>query len=190
MVDSPRFNSRLASSIEAVCQEPRFMLLTHVDDVADHAQWKQRWPGLVRVMHEADVRGPVRPTRELALCMRADEPKRTCGLQDQWPYTDLRDVEMKLEGQGPWELAPGLMAVHTPGHSRGSVCFLASAQLCGGQAVLFTGDHLAFNARLDRLDGFGRYGWDLALQAQSMRKLADLSFTWILPGHGDRKSVV
>jgi len=163
MVDSPRFNSALANAIEAAGCVPTFMLLTHIDDVSDHQRWKDRWPSMKRVMHTADIRGP-----------------------DAWPYTDLRGVEMQLDGEGPWELAPGLTAIHTPGHSRGSLCFLASGERTGGEGVLFSGDHLAYNAKLGRLDGFARYGWSLGLQAESMRKLADLPFTWVLPGHGRR----
>eukprot|EP00747_Dinoflagellata_sp_TGD_P089118 gnl/TRDRNA2_/TRDRNA2_164218_c0_seq1.p1 gnl/TRDRNA2_/TRDRNA2_164218_c0~~gnl/TRDRNA2_/TRDRNA2_164218_c0_seq1.p1 ORF type:complete len:164 (+),score=18.45 gnl/TRDRNA2_/TRDRNA2_164218_c0_seq1:41-493(+) len=114
-------------------------------------------------MHSADIRGP-----------------------DRWPYIDMRDVEIQLEGDGPWHIAPGITAIHTPGHSRGSLCFLAAGELTGGEGVLFTGDHFAYSARLDRLDGFARYGWNVPLQAESIRKLADLPFSWILPGHGRR----
>ena len=41
-------------------------------------------------------------------------------------------------------------------------------------------------SRLGRLDGFAQYGWDLHQQVDSIRKLADLPFTWVLPGHGRR----
>jgi glyoxylase-like metal-dependent hydrolase (beta-lactamase superfamily II) len=58
--------------------------------------------------------------------------------------------------------------------------------LSGGDGVLFTGDHLAFSGRLNRLDGFARYGWDLRTQVASIRALAGLDYLWILPGHGRR----
>ena len=45
---------------------------------------------------------------------------------------------------------------------------------------------LSLQARLNRLDGMARYGWDLLIQAASIRKLAGLNFLWILPGHGRR----
>lgn len=112
--------------------------------------------------------------------------RTTACAQDQWPYVDLTAVELQLSGDGPWELSHGLTAHHTPGHSRGSLCFLANAQLAGKEGVLFTGDHLAYSARRQRLDGFARYGWDIRLQAESILKLAHLPFQWILPGHGRR----
>ena len=128
-----------------------------------HGRWAARFPDAQRVMHALDVRDA-----------------------SSWPYIDMTDVEMQLSGDGPWELAPGLTALHTPGHSRGHLCFLASGALTGGNGALFTGDHLAFSGRLGRLDGFARYGWDLTRQVGSIRKLAKLPFQWILPGHGRR----
>jgi glyoxylase-like metal-dependent hydrolase (beta-lactamase superfamily II) len=162
LVDAPRFNSRLATKIEALGGLD-WILLTHMDDVADHERWAARFPRAQRVMHALDVRDAT-----------------------QWPYIDMSTVELQLSGSGPWELAPGLTAIHTPGHSRGHLCFLASGALTGGDGALFTGDHLAYNGRLGRLDGFARYGWDVGVQAASMRALATLPFRWVLPGHGRR----
>ena len=108
MVDAPRFSSKLAKALEAR-GGVQLLLLSHMDDVADHNRWKERFPEMVRVMHARDVRGP-----------------------DRWPYIDMRGVERQLEGAGPWELRPGLRAIHTPGHSAGSVSYLAEAALCGG----------------------------------------------------------
>ena len=94
----------------------------------------------------------------------------------------MRGVEKQLEGTGLWQLLPGLRAIHTPGHSAGSVSFLAEAALCGGgEGVLFTGDHFCFSGRLGRLDGMARYGEDLPLQARSIAKLADEPFSFKAP---------
>ena len=50
-------------------------------------------------------------------------------------------------------MLPGLRAIHTSGHSAGSVRFLAEAPLCGGaEGALFTGDHFCFSGRLGRLE--------------------------------------
>ena len=98
----------------------------------------------------------------------------------------MRGVERQLYGDGPWDLAKGVTAVATPGHSRGSLCFRVDGAATGGEPALFTGDHLAYVARLGRLDGFPRYGWDLRAQADSIASLAEFDFAWILPGHGRR----
>ena len=164
LVDSPRYNSQLADRIARLCGgAPDFLLLTHMDDVSDHQRWAERFPTMMRVMHSLDVRD-----------------------EHSWPYIDMTSIETQLTGEGPWELAPGLEAIHTPGHSRGHLCFLASGSLTGGDGALFTGDHLAFSGRLGRLDGFASYGWDTAMQVGSIRKLAKLPFRWVLPGHGRR----
>jgi glyoxylase-like metal-dependent hydrolase (beta-lactamase superfamily II)/ferredoxin len=53
LVDSPRASEPLLRAVEAM-GGVRLMLLTHIDDVADHEQWRERF-GCTRVMHEADA---------------------------------------------------------------------------------------------------------------------------------------
>ena len=50
LIDSPRFTEPLAKNLAAV----RTMLLTHRDDVADHAQYHARF-GCERVLHRDDI---------------------------------------------------------------------------------------------------------------------------------------
>ncbi|HVG38158.1 MAG TPA: ferredoxin, partial [Pyrinomonadaceae bacterium] len=52
LVDSPRFANQLTKRIDAL-GGVRTMLLTHRDDVADHAAFAKRY-GCARVMHAAD----------------------------------------------------------------------------------------------------------------------------------------
>jgi glyoxylase-like metal-dependent hydrolase (beta-lactamase superfamily II)/ferredoxin len=54
LVDSPRFTAPLAKNIAALGGAAR-MLLTHQDDVADHAKYHQHF-GCERVLHRDDVR--------------------------------------------------------------------------------------------------------------------------------------
>lgn len=54
MVDSPRFAAPLVKNIDALGGVKR-MLLTHQDDVADHAKFHERF-GCERVLHRDDVR--------------------------------------------------------------------------------------------------------------------------------------
>jgi len=54
MIDTPRFNERLAQAIEA--EGPLlYIILTHKDDVADHDKWAKRFPAAQRIIHRADV---------------------------------------------------------------------------------------------------------------------------------------
>jgi glyoxylase-like metal-dependent hydrolase (beta-lactamase superfamily II)/ferredoxin len=58
LVDSPRFARLLVDRIAAL-GGVRFMVLTHQDDVADHAKFRDRF-GCERVIHRADVRSGTR----------------------------------------------------------------------------------------------------------------------------------
>ena len=53
LVDSPRQSETLAARIEGL-GGARWMFLTHGDDVADHAYWRERL-GCERVLHSADA---------------------------------------------------------------------------------------------------------------------------------------
>ena len=92
-----------------------------------------------------------------------------------------REVERKLSGDGPVELAPDLIAIAVPGHTRGHAVLLYR------EKFLFTGDHLAWSRRLGQLVGFRDACWySWAEQVRSMEKLLDFRFEWVLPGHGWR----
>lgn len=91
------------------------------------------------------------------------------------------EVEVKIAGRNPVELAPDLVAIPVPGHTAGSMCLLF------GGTYLFTGDHLAWSARLAELYAFRDACWfDWRAQVESMKRLAAFDFEWVLPGHGRR----
>lgn len=94
---------------------------------------------------------------------------------------DTESVELPIEGTEPYALDSDLFIIPVPGHSQGHTVLLYDNQ------YLFTGDHLAWSSRVNRLVGFRRYcffSW--TKQIQSMRKLLAYDFEWILPGHGRR----
>jgi glyoxylase-like metal-dependent hydrolase (beta-lactamase superfamily II) len=90
-----------------------------------------------------------------------------------------RDVERRISGLEPTALDDELLAIPTPGHTRGHAVLLYR------QKFLFTGDHLAWSRRRGRLVAFRDacwYSWDE--QIRSMERLLDHPFEWVLPGHG------
>jgi glyoxylase-like metal-dependent hydrolase (beta-lactamase superfamily II)/ferredoxin len=90
-------------------------------------------------------------------------------------------AEVVLEGPGPWQLAPGFLAVPTPGHTKGHCALLFRDRF------LFTGDHLDWDRDERRLAASEDYCWhSWPQQAESVRRLADYRFEWVLPGHGQR----
>jgi glyoxylase-like metal-dependent hydrolase (beta-lactamase superfamily II) len=72
-----------------------------------------------------------------------------------------------------------LLAIPTPGHTRGHQVLLYRAK------VLFTGDHLAWSPKRETLTAFRDACWySWPVQTRSMEKLLDYRFESVLPGHG------
>jgi glyoxylase-like metal-dependent hydrolase (beta-lactamase superfamily II)/ferredoxin len=91
------------------------------------------------------------------------------------------DAEVVLDAEEPIALAPGFLAIPTPGHTRGHCVLLFE------ERFLFTGDHLDWDRHERRLDASEDYCWySWPRQTESMRRLARFSFEWVLPGHGQR----
>lgn len=81
----------------------------------------------------------------------------------------------------PIELAPGFTAIPTPGHTKGHCVLLFDGRF------LFTGDHLAWDRHTQRLVAYGDYCWySWPQQIESMQRLTQHRFEWVLPGHGQR----
>ncbi|MCX7593154.1 MAG: MBL fold metallo-hydrolase [Fischerella sp.] len=95
--------------------------------------------------------------------------------------TGTRDVEIQLAGSEPIQLAPHLLMIPVPGHTKGHTGLLYKNKF------LFAGDHLAWSDELQQLIAFRNYcfySWSEVIK--SMRKLANYTFEWVLPGHGRR----
>lgn len=149
LVDSPRFARPLVKRIEEL-GGVQLMLLTHRDDVADHARWAAHFQA-ARVMHEADI------SRETA------------------------QAERVITGREARLFADDLLAIPTPGHTRGHTVFLYN------QRYLFTGDHLWWSPNRHSLYASPQVCWyDWTQQTRSMERLLNYDFTWVLPGHGRR----
>jgi glyoxylase-like metal-dependent hydrolase (beta-lactamase superfamily II)/ferredoxin len=91
------------------------------------------------------------------------------------------DAEIVLEGLPRVQLASGLLAIPTPGHTEGHCVLLYDDR------YLFTGDHLSWDREGQRLSASQDYCWhSWHQQTSSMARLLDYSFEWVLPGHGQR----
>ncbi len=104
-----------------------------------------------------------------------------------WIHADDRSAAKyatdHFEGEGEVEVVPGVVAVPVPGHTKGSVVFVADDR------HLLTGDSLAWSHATDDLTAFRRacwYSWEV--QTESLRRLATSPhrFERVLPGHGAR----
>lgn len=86
-----------------------------------------------------------------------------------------------LEGEESTEIRPGLLAIPVPGHTRGSVVYLLE------EKFLFTGDSLYWSRARQALHASRNYCWySWEKQVESLARLADFRFEWVLAGHGDR----
>lgn len=156
LVDSPRFAPPLVKRLEAM-GGVRYLYLTHRDDVADHAKFYEHFQcdcgdrSFDRLLHEDDI------------------------------TSSTQAVEIKISGQDPYELAPDLLIIPVPGHTKGHTVLLYQNKF------LFSGDHLAYSEQLQHLYAFRDACWYSWTElGKSMEKLAVYDFEWVLPGHGRR----
>jgi glyoxylase-like metal-dependent hydrolase (beta-lactamase superfamily II)/ferredoxin len=148
LVDAPKFLPQLAKRFEALGGIAN-IFLTHRDDVADAAQYAERF-GARRIIHRLEL---------------ASQP----------------DAEVVLDGFTAQQLAPGLLAIPTPGHTAGHLALLVDDK------YLFTGDHLDFDRDTQQLAASRDYCWhSWPEQTKSIERLAEYRFEWVLPGHGQR----
>ncbi|HEV2761844.1 MAG TPA: MBL fold metallo-hydrolase, partial [Pyrinomonadaceae bacterium] len=88
-------------------------------------------------------------------------------------------VERIVEGEAEARLDAELLAVPTPGHTRGHMVLLYR------DSILFTGDHLSWSPKRQTLVAFRDAMWySWPAQTRSMERLLRHRFEWVLPGHG------
>lgn len=98
--------------------------------------------------------------------------------------SSIPHVEMVIEHQYHSKIDEAddeLVMIFTPGHTEGHMVLNYKKQF------LFSGDHLAYSAKMNQLIAFRRhcwYSWDK--QIESVEKLIEYYWSWLLPGHGRR----
>ncbi|MGF1427727.1 MBL fold metallo-hydrolase [Kitasatospora sp. LaBMicrA B282] len=93
------------------------------------------------------------------------------------------DADRVLRGTGPTEIADGVFAHPLPGHTEGSVLYLADRRYC------FSGDSIYWSRTEGALAVAEHVTWYSIeeLAASLARTAPALHFEWVLPGHGDRR---
>ena len=101
---------------------------------------------------------------------------------------DLRPPELLLgldDGQRVSGAGMTFTAIHTPGHTQGSTCFLLEVD--GEPPLLFSGDHL-FAGSIGRTDlPGGNHAQLMASMAEKILPLDDA--VQVLPGHGETTTI-
>lgn len=92
------------------------------------------------------------------------------------------DADRILHGTNPIEIAEGMIAHPLPGHTRGSVLYVADERHC------FSGDSIYWSRTTGDVEIFESVTWYSITEfaASLARSAGRLHFEWLLPGHGDR----
>jgi glyoxylase-like metal-dependent hydrolase (beta-lactamase superfamily II)/ferredoxin len=90
------------------------------------------------------------------------------------------DAEWIEDGTDAIHLAADFLAIPVPGHTPGSMALLYK------EKFLFTGDHLWWDPETKSLGAPKRLVWRGRVLVDSIAKLLDYRFEWVLAGHGDR----
>ncbi|MEU2772736.1 ferredoxin [Streptomyces sp. NPDC007162] len=93
------------------------------------------------------------------------------------------DADRVLRGTGETRIADGVLALPFPGHTPGSVLYLADDRYC------FSGDSFYWSRTTADIEVAESVTWySIRELAASLTRTADrLRFEWLLPGHGDRR---
>ena len=92
------------------------------------------------------------------------------------------DADQVIRGLDPVEITEGVTAHPFPGHTEGSVLYLAEDTYC------FSGDSFYWSRTIDDLSVAENVTWySIRELATSLARTAPrIRFEWVLPGHGDR----
>ena len=89
-------------------------------------------------------------------------------------------AEWVIDGEVAIRVGSEFQIIPVPGHTAGSMALLYR------ERFLFTGDHLWWSPHMKSLEAPTRLIWRKWTLIESIRKLLDYPFEWILAGHGDR----
>jgi glyoxylase-like metal-dependent hydrolase (beta-lactamase superfamily II) len=169
----PRSDKKILKTIEALGHKPEdvtTIIITHfhIDHVGGLKKMKAQTNAKVAV-HEADsdfVAGTKSPPKPKNLMLKA-----------LTTIVKSAPVEPDLRLKDGDKIA-GLLVIHTPGHSDGSISLLDEKR-----KVMFVGDAVRF---LDgKLQGPPeRFTLDMTKAKDSIKKLSDLEFDVMVAGHG------
>lgn len=151
----------------AVCgREVTAVLLTHAH--FDHMLFALPWlkEGVKLYVHQEDAQGVTDPDWNLSGMV---------GVQLRLPEPDV----CLSEGDVVEEAGISLTVLHTPGHTKGSVCYQAGD-------TLFSGDTMFYQS-YGRVDLPGGNNMQMAMSLKRLLKLDD--HTVVYPGHGMRTKI-
>jgi len=178
LVDTPKYSKAAVEAVESLTgpDGPSSLVLTHVDDTADHNRWKNHYPHLKRIFHAGDlgehnwIGDETLEDVEILL--------RECSSTTQLQHFDMQGTPVDSDSND------SIVLVHTPGHSPGSIALLMRPT-AESPGTLFSGDTYSYTTREGgHMSGFPRFGNDPRLQSEILPRLLDLEWKILAPGHG------
>jgi len=159
----------LIEAIEKIGKEPRTVLLTHahLDHIAGLAKLKEKYPNIKVVVSEEE-RAAVEGKEYLL-------PKGIKGfffrLGMPFMYKSVNVDETLKEEYEQFKV------IKAPGHTKGSVCFLLDKLLFCGDLIVNTEKGLDIPPE--------EFNFDRNQLIESIKKISELDFNSLLPGHGE-----
>ena len=90
-------------------------------------------------------------------------------------------AEHTFDGYDPIKIGTDFTIIPTPGHTKGHAALLYKDR------YLFSGDHLWWSRNRNGLTASQSVCWySWPMQIESVKRLLDHKFEWVLPGHGER----
>lgn len=163
VIDPGFFNSDLKEAIEN--KDIKYILLTHghFDHIAGVAKIKKLTGAKICIAEEDEI------------CLYDDE-ENLAEMADELPIEKSKADIIIKEGDEIKIGDTGLCVMKTPGHSKGSVCYI-----CKEERVIFSGDTL-FKKTIGRTDF--KTG-DINEMYATLKRLVDLDGDYaVFPGHG------
>jgi glyoxylase-like metal-dependent hydrolase (beta-lactamase superfamily II)/ferredoxin len=184
MIDSPKFSISSVQAVESLTgpQGPSYLLLTHVDDTADHGKWKSQYPLLERIFHGGDlgIHNWIGDTSLEQVEILLDDSRKS-----PMPFFTLEGIIVDNSSSEVFD--HDVLILYTPGHSPGSIT-IWKLPTSTSNGVLFTGDTYSFTTRDGgHMTGFPRYGNDMKQQAETLSRFLKLDWDFVAPGHGHVK---
>ena len=165
IVDPGEFTDELKEFVTNNSEKIKYILLTHnhFDHICGVAEIKKICCNAKTVIPPLDAEGLSNPAKSLAAYFGCEQNKTKADML-------LNDGDRINLGNTQ------IIVMHTPGHSKGSVCYLVDN-------IIFSGDTL-FEGSCGRTDFPD--GSDIEITA-SLKKLKDLSGDYeVYPGHGNK----
>ena len=165
IVDPGEVTDELKEFVTGNAEKIKYIFLTHnhFDHISGVAQVKKLCGNAKIVIHSSDAEGLSNPTKSLATYF---------GLEQNNTVADIFVKDQDIISMGNTQI----LIMHTPGHSKGSVCYIVGD-------IIFSGDTL-FEGSCGRTDFPD--GSDIEMTA-SLKKLKELSGDYnVYPGHGNK----